>query len=42
MVEAQRLGEDGNWATMWLYVLGAMLAGLATTGLGWLIGAAIR
>ncbi len=42
MVEAQRLGEDGSWATMWLYVLGAMLAGLATTGLGWLIGEAIR
>jgi CrcB protein len=42
MVEAQRLGEDGGWATMWLYLLGSMLAGLATTGLGWLIGEAIR
>jgi fluoride exporter len=42
MVEAQRLGEDGDWATMWLYLLGSMLAGLATTGLGWLIGEAIR
>ena len=42
MVEAQRLGEDGDWATMWLYLLGSMVAGLATTGLGWLIGEAIR
>lgn len=42
MVEAQRLGEDGDWATMWLYLLGSMLAGVATTGLGWLVGAAIR
>ncbi len=42
MVEAQRLGEDGDWATMWLYLLGSMLAGLTTTGLGWLIGEAIR
>ena len=42
MVEAQRLGEESAWATMWLYVLGSMLAGLATTGLGWLLGAAIR
>jgi fluoride exporter len=42
MVEAQRLGEDGDWATVWLYLLGSMVAGLATTGLGWLIGEAIR
>jgi CrcB protein len=42
MVEAQRLGEDNAWATMWLYVLGSMLAGLATTGLGWLVGAAMQ
>jgi CrcB protein len=42
MVEAQRLGEDGDWATMWLYLLGSMLAGLAATGLGWLVGEAIR
>jgi CrcB protein len=41
MFEAQRLGEDGEWALMWAYLLGSMLAGLATTGLGWLIGAAI-
>lgn len=42
MVEAQRLGEDGRWATMWLYLLGSMVAGLAIAGLGWLIGEAIR
>ena len=41
MVEAQRLGEDGEWGLMWLYLLGSMLAGLAATGLGWLIGGAI-
>jgi len=41
MVETQRLGEDGEWALMWSYLLGSMLAGLVTTGLGWLIGAAI-
>ena len=42
MVEAQRLGEDGEWVTMWLYLLGSLLAGLATTGVGWLIGETIR
>jgi fluoride exporter len=41
MVEAQRLGEDAAWAPMWLYLIGSMLAGLATTGLGWLLGEAI-
>jgi CrcB protein len=41
MVEAQRLGEDGEWTLLWTYLLGSMLAGLAATGLGWLIGAAI-
>jgi fluoride exporter len=41
MVEAQRLGEDGAWALMGGYLLGSMLAGLAATGLGWLIGGAI-
>jgi CrcB protein len=41
MVEAQRLGEDGGWAMMWLYLCGSMLIGLAATGLGWLIGEAI-
>jgi CrcB protein len=42
MTEAQRLGEDGAWATMWLYLLGSMAAGLATTGAGWLLGEALR
>jgi CrcB protein len=41
MVEAQRLGEDSAWAPMWLYLLGSMLAGLATTGAGWIIAEAI-
>jgi CrcB protein len=41
MVEAQRLGEDGDWATMWLYLLGSMAAGLAATGAGWLLGGAL-
>jgi CrcB protein len=42
MVEAQRLGEAGRWATMWLHLGGSMVAGLASTGLGWLLGEAIR
>ena len=41
MVEAQRLGEDGDWATMWLYLLGSMAAGLIATGAGWLLGEAL-
>lgn len=41
MVEAERLGEDGEWPLMWGYLLGSMLAGLVVTGLGWLIGEAI-
>jgi CrcB protein len=41
MVEAQRLGEDAAWRLMWLYLLGSMLAGVAMTGLGWLIADAI-
>jgi CrcB protein len=40
MVEAQRLGEDGAWELAWLYLLGSMGAGLATTGVGWLAGGA--
>jgi fluoride exporter len=40
MVEAQRLGEDGEWGLLWGYLLGSMLAGLAASGLGWLIGGA--
>ena len=38
MVEAQRLGEDGDWTTMSLYLAGSMLAGVAIAGLGWLAG----
>jgi CrcB protein len=41
MVETERLGEDGAWALTGAYLLGSMLAGLAATGLGWLIGEAI-
>jgi CrcB protein len=41
MVEAERLGEDGEWTLMWGYLLGSMLAGVAATGLGWLTGEAI-
>ena len=41
MVEAQRLGEDGDWTTMWLYLLGSTVAGLAATGAGWLLGEAL-
>jgi CrcB protein len=41
MVEAQRLGEDGAFRAMWLYLLGSMIAGLATTGAGWLLGGAL-
>jgi CrcB protein len=41
MTEAQRLGEDGEWALLWTYLLGSMLAGLATSELGWLIGEAL-
>jgi fluoride exporter len=41
MVEAQRLGEDAAWTPMWLYLLGSILAGVATAGLGWIVGAAI-
>ena len=42
MVEAQRLGEDGALRTMWLYLLGSMLVGLAATGAGWMLGEALR
>jgi fluoride exporter len=41
MVEAQRLGEDGEFAAMWLYLLGSMFAGLAAAGAGWLLGGAL-
>jgi CrcB protein len=39
MVETQRLGEDGSWLLLWLYLFGSMLAGLAAAGLGWFVGA---
>jgi fluoride exporter len=42
MVEAQRLGENGEWWLLWLYLFGSMAAGLATSGLGWLVGGAIQ
>jgi CrcB protein len=41
MVEAQRLGEDARWGLMQVYLLGSMAAGLATTGLGWLLAEAL-
>ena len=41
MVEAQRAGEDADWLTMWLHLIGSMLAGLSTAGAGWLLGEAI-
>jgi fluoride exporter len=41
MVEAQRLGEDGEWGLMWSNLAGPMVGGLAATGLGWIIGAAL-
>jgi CrcB protein len=41
MVEAQRLGEDGEWRLMWWNLVGPMLAGLAVSGLGWIVGGAL-
>jgi len=41
MLEAQRLGENGEWRLMWLNLAGPMLGGIAATGLGWLFGAAL-
>jgi fluoride exporter len=41
MVEAERLGEDGEWTLLWLYLFGSMLAGTAATGAGWLLGGAV-
>jgi len=41
MFEAQRLAEDGEWRLMWWNLVGPMLAGLAATGLGWLLGRAL-
>jgi CrcB protein len=41
MVEAQRLGEDGDFLRLWLYLVGSMLAGLVTRGGGWALAEAI-
>ena len=41
MFETQRLAEDGEWRLMWWNLVGPMLAGLAATGLGWLLGGAL-
>jgi fluoride exporter len=41
MVESQRLGEDARWLLMHAYLLGSMAAGLAATGLGWLVAEAL-
>lgn len=42
MVEAERLGEDASFRLMSLYLLGSMFAGLAMTGAGWILGAALK
>ena len=41
MFEAERLAEDGEWSLMWLNLAAPMVAGLAVTGLGWLVGAGL-
>jgi CrcB protein len=41
MVETQRLGEDGEWLIMALYLLGSMVGGLTVAGAGWLLGGAL-
>jgi fluoride exporter len=41
MFEAQRLAEDGEWRLMWWNLVGPMVAGIAATGLGWLLGGAL-
>jgi CrcB protein len=41
MVEAQRLGEDGDVARLLLYLLGSMIAGLLAARLGWWITEAV-
>ena len=38
MVEGQRLGEDGDWRRVTLYLGASLLGGAATTGAGWLVG----
>jgi CrcB protein len=41
MVEAQRLGEDGDFARLLLYLLGSMVCGVLVTGAGWAIAESI-
>lgn len=41
MVEAQRLGEDGELALLCAYVFSTMLVGLAAAAIGWIVGAQI-
>jgi CrcB protein len=41
MVEAQRLGEDGDLRVMVSYLAWSAIAGVAMAGLGWVIGGAI-
>jgi CrcB protein len=42
MVETERLGEDGEWLFVSLYLFGSMAAGLASGIVGWLLGGALR
>jgi fluoride exporter len=35
MVEAQRLGEDGDFARLLLYLVASMVAGVLVTAAGW-------
>jgi CrcB protein len=41
MLEAHRLGEDGELGRMWLNVAGSLVAGLAVAALGKAIGGAL-
>jgi fluoride exporter len=41
MVEAERLGEDGELGLSAAYLLGSMVAGLAATGSGWALAGAM-
>jgi CrcB protein len=41
MVEAQRLGEDGDVARLLLYLLGSMISGLLAARFGWWITEAV-
>jgi len=41
MFETQRLAENGAFRLMWLNLAGPVAAGLAVTGLGWILGGAL-